>query len=284
MINFHRNERAASLPARLSRSWLLVSAAATEEVIAQALESEADSVLIDLEDGCPADQKDAARERVVAVLNGGAASAWVRINGIESDHWAKDLEALNNAAGLKGVMLAMTEHPDHVTRTAMMLPAGTPVIALIETALGMVNVVRIAKAPGTFRLAFGQGDYRRDTGVSDDPIALAFARSQMVLASRVGGLAGPIDGPSVGKYGSDLIKDCAVTTSHGMTGKLTLDPAQTETINLGLAPSSDEIAWARELLQKSEGDSVPKDGSYLPRLARARKVSSLAKTYGLWRS
>ena len=132
MINFHRNERAASLPARLSRSWLLVSAAATEEVIAQALESEADSVLIDLEDGCPEDQKDAARERVVAVLNGGAASAWVRINGIESDHWAKDLEALNNAAGLKGVMLAMTEHPDHVTRTAMMLPAGTPVIALIE--------------------------------------------------------------------------------------------------------------------------------------------------------
>ncbi len=55
MINFHRNERAASLPARLSRSWLLVSAAATEEVIAQALESEADSVLIDLEDGCPED-------------------------------------------------------------------------------------------------------------------------------------------------------------------------------------------------------------------------------------
>lgn len=283
MIHFHRNERAASLPARLSRSWLLVSAAAAEETIAAALESEADSVIIDLEDGCPEDQKDTARDQVVAMLNGGAA-AWVRINGIESEHWAKDLEALNKAGGLKGVMLAMTEHPDHVTRTAMMLPAGTPVIALIETALGMVNVVRIAKAPGTFRLAFGQGDYRRDTGVSDEPLALAYARSQMVIASRVGGLAGPIDGPSVGKYGADLIKDCAVTTSHGMTGKLTLDPEQAEVINLGLAPSADEIAWARELLQRSEGDSVPKDGSYLPRLARARKVSSLAKTYGLWRS
>lgn len=283
MINFHRNERAASLPARLSRSWLLVSAAASEETLAAALESEADSVIIDLEDGCPEDQKDSARDTTITYLNRGA-SAWVRVNGIETDHWAKDLEALNQAKGLRGVMLAMTEHPDHVTRTAMMLPAGTPVIALIETAQGMVNVVRIAKAPGTFRLAFGQGDYRRDTGVSDDPIALAYARSQMVLASRVGGLAGPIDGPSVGKTGGDLLKDCAVTTSHGMTGKLTLDPAQTETINVGLAPSADEIAWARELLQKTEGASVPKDGSYLPRLARARKVSSLAKTYGLWRS
>lgn len=281
MINFHRNERAASLPARLSRSWLLVSAAASPEEIASALESEADSVIIDLEDGCPVEQKDTARQQVVEMLKGGA-SAWVRINGIESSHWSQDLEALNQAPGLKGVMLAMTEHPDHVTRTAMMLPAGTPVIALIETALGMVNVVRIAKAPGTFRLAFGVGDYRRDTGVSDDRIALAFARSQLVLASRVGGLAGPIDGPSVGKFGGDLLQDCAVTTSHGMTGKLTLDAAQAETINVGLAPSADEIKWARELLQKSEVDSGPQDGSYLPRLARARKVSSLAKTYGLW--
>ena len=281
MINFHRNERAASLPARLSRSWLLVSAAASPEEIASALESEADSVIIDLEDGCPVEQKDTARQQVVEMLKGGA-SAWVRINGIESSHWSQDLEALNQAPGLKGVMLAMTEHPDHVTRTAMMLPAGTPVIALIETALGMVNVVRIAKAPGTFRLAFGVGDYRRDTGVSDDRIALAFARSQLVLASRGGGLAGPIDGPSVGKFGGDLLQDCAVTTSHGMTGKLTLDATQAETINVGLAPSADEIKWARELLQKSEVDSGPQDGSYLPRLARARKVSSLAKTYGLW--
>lgn len=282
MIQFHRNERAASLPARLSRSWLLVSGASSEETIAAALESEADSVIIDLEDGCPPDQKETARQHTVEMLNA-SASAWVRVNGNDSPYWKDDLAALNHAKGLKGVMLAMAEDPDQVTRTAMMLPAGTPVIALIETALGMVNAVAIAKAPGTFRLAFGLGDYRRDTGVSADPLALAYARSQLVIASRVGGLAGPIDGPSMGALGSDLVRDCQVTTNHGMTGKLTLEPAQIETINLALAPSADEIAWAKELLEKTEGDSVPKDGSYLPRLARARKVSDLAKTYGLWR-
>ena len=69
MINFHRNERAASLPARLSRSWLLVSAAASEETIAAALESEADSVIIDLEDGCPEEQKDEAREHTIEMLS-----------------------------------------------------------------------------------------------------------------------------------------------------------------------------------------------------------------------
>ncbi|MFW0109248.1 HpcH/HpaI aldolase/citrate lyase family protein [Rothia sp. P13129] len=283
MPHFHRNERAASLPARLSRSWLLVSAASSEEYIANALESESDSILIDLEDGTPENLKDESREKIVELLNG-EVSTWVRINGMRTEHWKKDVQALSNVKGLRGVMLAETEHPDEVTRTAMMMPAGTPVIALVESALGMVNVVDIARAPGTFRLAFGVGDFRRDTGVSDDPIALSYARSQLVLASRVGGLPGPIDGPSLGKHGGSLMSDCAVTSSHGMTGKLLLDPQQAETINIALAPSEEEIQWAREMLAESTNGAVPKDGSYLPRLARARKVSELAKTYGLWRN
>lgn len=283
MPHFRRNDRAAKFPARLSRSWLLVSAAADEETLAAALESEADSVILDLEDGCPEDQKDACREKVVRLLEE-SVIAWVRINTAGTDHWKKDVRALTGVKGLRGVMLATAEHPDQITRTAMMLAAGTPVIALIESALGIVNAVDIAKAPGTFRLAFGVGDYRRDTGVSADPLALAYARSQLVVASRVGELPGPIDGPSLGKYGNDLMKECSVTNSHDMTGKILLDPRQAETINMALAPSSDEIAWAHEMLQESGGNSVPKDGSYLPRLARARKVSELAKTYGLWRS
>lgn len=68
MPHFRRNDRAAKFPARLSRSWLLVSAAADEETLAAALESEADSVILDLEDGCPEDQKDACREKVVRLL------------------------------------------------------------------------------------------------------------------------------------------------------------------------------------------------------------------------
>lgn len=278
---YHRNERAASLPARLSRSWLLTSAA-NEDSFAPNYESEADSIILDLEDGTPADQKETARARVVEALNDGM-RAWVRINPITSDHWGEDLAALSETQGLRGLVLAETEHPDHITRTAMMSRAGTPVIALIESAVGLVNAVDIAKAPGTFRLAFGTGDFRKDTGISDDPMAMAYARSTLVVASRVGNLPGPIDGPTNGVDQTGLAEACRVTASMGMTGKLTLDPAQTETINRGLAPSEEEIRWARQLLEKSEGGAMPKDGSYLPRLARARKVSKLAQTYGLWR-
>lgn len=277
----YRNQRAAALPARLSRSVLLV-AAGDPSAFSTALASEADSVIFDIEDGLPADQKGQGRANVVEALNQGA-GAWVRINDIHSEHWQADLDALAGASNLRGLMLAKTESPDHITRTAMMMPAGTPVIALIESALGIVNANDIARAPGVFRLAFGVGDYRRDTGASNDPMALAHARSALVVASRVGLLPGPIDGPAPGATGQELAEACRITQSMGMTGKLTLDPAQADAINLGLAPSAEEIAWAKELLEGFEsGSAGAMDGSYLPRLARARKVSELAETYGLW--
>ncbi len=275
-----RNTRAAALPAKLSRSWLLASAA-NEANFAPALASEADSVAFDIEDAVPAEDKAAARERVVDALSNGM-TAWVRVNGIDTEYWADDLAALSKAPGLRGVILAMTEKPEQVTYTAMRLQAGTPVLALIESAAGIENATDIACAPGTFRLAFGIGDFRRDTGASDDPMALAYARSKLVVASRVGRLPGPIDGPAVGAEGQALVDACKVTSSMGMTGKLTLNPAQTDTINKALAPSEDEITWAHDLLDAHAAGAVVGDGSYLPRLARAQKISELADSYGLW--
>ncbi|WP_146360381.1 HpcH/HpaI aldolase/citrate lyase family protein [Arthrobacter yangruifuii] len=275
-----RNSRAAALPAKLSRSWLLASAADGAN-FAPALASEADSVVFDMEDAVPAGGKAEARERVVEALSTGM-TAWVRVNGIETDYWADDLAALSKAPGLRGVMLAMTEKPEQVTHTAMRLQAGTPVLALVESALGIENATAIASAPGTFRLAFGVGDFRRDTGASDDPMALAYARSKLVVASRVGQLPGPIDGPTVGALGEKLLDACKVTQSMGMTGKLCLMPEATDFINQGLSPSDSEITWAHELLEAHAAGAVVGDGSYLPRLARAQKISSLADSYGLW--
>ncbi len=222
MFEFHRNERARQLRPSLSRSWLLVRANSSEEVFEEAFESEADSIIIDLEDGCPPEEKDAAREQVVRMLNSGVV-AWVRINAITTEHWWKDVKALKNVKGLRGVMLATAEHATDIDRTAAELPPGTPIIALIESALGVHHSIEIARAIGTFRLAFGAGDYRRDTGSSATPMALAYVRSQLVIASTLGGLPGPIDGPTLGAYGADLSKACGYANDHGMTGKITPD-------------------------------------------------------------
>lgn len=276
-----RNQRAAALPAKLSRTWLLVNGA-TPEDFAPGLASEADSVIIDLEASVPEEKKDAARGHVVDALDGGM-TAWVRISGIETDDWEKDLDALSGLKGLRGVMLAMAEQPEQVTYTAMRLRAGTPVLALLETALGVENATQVAMAPGTFRLAFGTNDFRKDVGVSDDPTAMAYARSRLVIASRVGKLPGAIDGPPGATDEEQAVIDSSqVTASMGMTGRLCLNRDQVDLINRQLSPSEDELTWAHEMLEAHAAGASVGDGSYLPRLARAQKIADLADSYGLW--
>lgn len=278
-----RNKRALALPARLSRSWLFVNAS-KPELFASGQTSDADSIIFDLEAAVPDDQKDTARANVVSALENGMVG-WVRVNNTWTHHWEEDLDALSGLPGLRGIMLPNTEEPEQVTLTSIRAGVGMPILALIETALGLENATRIASAAGTFRLAFGVNDFRKDTGIGDDPVALAYARSRLVIASRVGGLAGAIDGPSSPGAGKSTVSsDCAWTMKMGMTGKLVLSESQVPYVNNGLAPSEEDRAWAREMLEEAEHADGITDGSYLPRMARAKKIASLADSYGLWKS
>ena len=237
----------------LARSWLLVNGSHVSR-FDQAAQSAADAVVLDVEDSVAPADKAQARENVITWLNerdedGTPHRAWVRINGFGTAWWEDDLLALRDVPGLDGVMLAMTESPEHVTRTAEML-RGTRIVALVETARGVQNLQDIATARSTYRLAFGIGDYRRDTGFGENPMALAYTRSQFTIASRAANLPGPIDGPAVGALGAKLAEATGVTDEFGMTGKLCLMPEQTTTVNEGLSPSLSELSWATEFLQE----------------------------------
>lgn len=278
-----RNKRALALPARLSRSWLFVNAS-KPDLFASGQASDADSIIFDLEAAVPQDQKDAARDNVVSALSNGMVG-WVRVNSTWTDEWEADLDAISGLEGLRGVMLPNTEEPEQVTLTSLRAGVGMPILALIETAVGLEAATRIATAAGTFRLAFGVNDFRKDTGIGSDPMALAYARSRLVIASRVGGLAGAIDGPaSPGAGRSSVSDECSWTMKMGMTGKLVLNEAQVPYVNEGLAPSEEDRVWAREMLEEAEHADGITDGSYLPRLARAKKIADLADSYGLWKS
>ncbi|RAE31980.1 CoA ester lyase, partial [Burkholderia multivorans] len=190
-------------------------------------------------------------------------SSCVRINKMESEFWYDDLAAVATLPGLRGVMLPETERPEQVSYTAMRAKAGLPVIALLESARGVENATKIAEAPGTFRLAFGTNDFRKDTGFSGDPMALAYARSRLTIASRMGGLPGAIDGPSAADASDEQVRaDADVTHQMGMTGKLVLALDQVNALNEAMSPSEDERAWARQMLAAAEGGSEITDGSY----------------------
>ena len=143
--------------------------------------SRADIVVLDIEDAVAPKDKSTARDNVIRWLGEGN-SDWVRVNGFGTPWWADDLEILSRTS-VGGVMLAMVESVDHVTETAKRLP-NVPIVALVETARGLERITEIAATKGTFRLAFGIGDFRRDTGFGDNPTTLAYARSRFTIAAK----------------------------------------------------------------------------------------------------
>ena len=262
----------------LARSWLLVNGAQYDK-FAPAARSRADIVVLDIEDAVAPPGKAAARDNLKRWFDAGN-SDWVRINGFGTQFWADDL-AMLKATSVGGVMLAMVESVDHVTETARLLP-GVPIVALVETARGLERITEIAATKGTFRLAFGIGDFRRDTGFGENPMTLAYARSRFTIAAKAAHLAGAIDGPTVGSSALKLSEATAVSAEFGMTGKICLTPDQCATVNEGLSPSQDEISWAQEFLTEFERDGgVIRNGSDLPRKARAEKILNLARAYGI---
>lgn len=262
----------------LARSWLLVNGAHYERFQAAA-HSRADIVVLDIEDAVAPKDKAAARANVVRWLGDGHAD-WVRVNGFGTEWWAGDLEMLAGTT-VGGVMLAMVESVDHVTETAKRLP-GVPIVALVETARGLERITEIASAKGTFRLAFGIGDFRRDTGFGGDPLTLAYTRSRFTIAAKAAHLPSAIDGPTVGSSALKLSEATAVSAEFGMTGKICLTPEQCLTVNEGLSPSAEEIAWAKEFFVEFERDGGEiRNGSDLPRIARANKILELARAYGI---
>lgn len=262
----------------LARSWLLV-AATRPETFDDAAASHADAVVLDIEDAVDASNKESARADVVRWLSEGG-RAWVRINDAGSDYWADDIEELRAAPGLQGVMLAKTELGGQVMDTFNRLGARVPIVALVESAVGIENASEIARAKGVFRLAFGSGDFRRDTGMSADREAMAYPRARLVIASRVGSLPGPIDGPTVGSSHPVLREQSAITVSMGMTGKLCLSTDQTPVVNEVISPTRTDVEWAHEFLTDFDARGrIVRDGSDLPRLGRARKIMQLAEAF-----
>jgi citrate lyase subunit beta/citryl-CoA lyase len=263
-----------------ARSWQLVNALRTEEFDAAEL-GRADQIILDIEDAVDASRKAEARGYVVDWLRGGG-KAWVRINDVTTDDWAEDLRALAGLEGLRGVMLAKAESPAQVTDTFQRLGGETPVIPLLESALGIEDAVVIARAVGAYRLAFGSGDYRRDTGAENNALAMAYPRTRLVLASRIAGLPGPIDGPTPYSSHAVLREAAADAVAMGMTGKLCLDLEQPAVINESMAPSPSDVAWALEFLAEFEANGrVIRDGSDKPRLGRAEKIRERSEIFGI---
>ena len=96
--------------------------------------------------------------------------------------------------GIMGIVLPKAEHPEQIAQVAASLIDEARVLPILETALGVWNTLALAQIPGVERVAFGAIDFQLDTGITGEHEELLYARSCLILASRVAGILPPVDG------------------------------------------------------------------------------------------
>ena len=254
-------------------SYLFVPATARER-IPKALASAADRVIVDLEDGVAARDKDAARRALFEVEI--VEPSILRINARSSEFFEADLAAALALTWVDAVMIPKVERADDVAAVARRLPESMGVLALVESALGIVNVEEIAAAHPN-RLVFGSADYLADIHAQPSPEVLAYPRSRLVVVSRAFGLPSAVDGPSLALDSDETLRtEAAEARALGLGAKLCIHPAQVGVVNDVFRSSDAERAWAESVLKESVHHSgvFRFDGSMVdePVLLRARQI------------
>ncbi|GAA1977081.1 CoA ester lyase [Amycolatopsis minnesotensis] len=244
---------------------------------AKAAASGADAVLLDLEDAVAPDRKEAARENVRTWLAEGN-EAVVRVNAVGTPWHDDDVAAVAGRA--RAVMLPKAESHGQIEELAHRVPAGTGIVPLLETAIGIVQAVAVCGGPAVVRPAFGSVDLAAQIGVDHRSAeALRHARSALVLAATATGRGAPIDGVTTALDDDALRTDLDHAVTLGFTGKLCIHPDQVRPANAALTPSDREIGWARRVLEVAvDGSVTVADGQMIDRpvVLRARAILARA--------
>jgi citrate lyase subunit beta/citryl-CoA lyase len=215
----------------------------------------ADEVIIDLEDGVAPDEKAAARANIAAEASG---TLGVRINGLGTRWWRDDLAAVA-ASHPDVVVVPKVESTGDIAAVADLLPDGIGIEAQIESALGLVEVERIAAAERLEALVFGPGDFAASLGVPVLRIGAGvwdYALARISVAAHAWGLQA-IDGPYAALRDLGGLRAAAERAlAHGFDGKWVVHPDQLETVNDVFTPSSEEVERARRLLAAADGASL----------------------------
>ncbi len=231
----------------LSVSFLFVPATRPER-LAKAAATGALPVL-DLEDAVAAAEKPSARAALRSLDVSGAV---IRVNAISTPDFEADIAALDRLSPL-AVMLPKAESAGDLARLRVLLPEAIGIMPLVETARGLAALREIAVAPGVSRLAFGTVDLSVDLGIHDESDVMAAFRAELVLTSRLAGIAQPVDGVCT------RIEDDAAMERHarraaacGFGAVLCIHPRQVPVVDRAFAPSDADVARARRVLDAVE--------------------------------
>ncbi|MFC9509787.1 HpcH/HpaI aldolase/citrate lyase family protein [Streptomyces sp. NPDC057002] len=255
------------------------------QVVAKALASGADIVVVDLEDAVAPDRKAYARAATADLLGDlPPIPVHVRVNALDTPWGAPDIAAVSRAPGLCALRLPKITSPTEVVRIAeRAVSPGLPLYALLETALGVEQAYAVATAHPTLRgIALGEADLRADLGVRDDA-GLDWSRSRVIVAARAAGLPPPAQSvhPDVRDL-AGLAASCAHGRALGFLGRAAIHPRQLPVIERAFLPTEGEIEQAETVLKAAatqQGAQALPDGSFVDAavVTAAQRTLSLAR-------
>src|SRR5258708_284455 len=260
----------------------------------------ADAIILDLEDSVAPQSKEAARLQVADAVKAGGfgpREVVVRINGLDTEWWLDDLNAVAHAKP-DAILVPKVSRPDQfndVIERLIDVGAGhdVRVWAMMETPLAMLQAERIAAAaldPETRLTAFvmGTNDLAKDTRARIMPGRAAMLPWLMacVAAARAYGVE-IIDGVYNNLADAEgFAQECAQARDLGFDGKPLIHPSQIDPCNAPFAPAAGEVAQAEKViaafdLPENQGKGVVQlDGRMVERLHAdmARRTVAIAQT------
>lgn len=264
-------------------SWLYVPGDSAKR-IPQAMSSNADCVIIDLEDAVLAHHKDRARAIALDAINKPAQqdrAVQIRMNATTTRWASDDLVMIRRLPQNVGVRIPKVESPETVRVVAREVP-GRALHLLFESALGVERAFELAQADERVAsVGLGEADLKADLGVSSDA-GLQWARSRVVNASVAAGLGPPAMSVYTNVKDLDgLSRSCELGRSMGFLGRAAIHPVQLPSIRDAFTPTPAELEAAREVLSAAahapgngRGAIVMPDGRFVDEavIRQARRV------------
>lgn len=263
-------------------------------MLQKALSTSADEIVVDLEDAVSIDQKDIARDLVVAFLEAAVPDRRiaVRINSVGTPWSHADLIALGGLSRPPAsIVVPKVESAGDIAFVERLLtgvtgrPAGAGIRlqALIESAAGLVALEEIAGSGASLEsLILGYADLSASLGRDPSHGSWDPARERLLWTARAHALRA-VDGPHLDIGVDDAFQaGVRAASSSGYDGKWVIHPAQIETVNTAFSPDAAEVDWAQRVLAaladgKDQGlGAVALDGAMLDEAiaVRARRLLS----------
>ncbi|ELY2735543.1 citrate (pro-3S)-lyase subunit beta [Cronobacter dublinensis] len=250
---------------KLRRSMLFLPGA-NAAMLSTAFIYRPDSIMFDLEDAVALREKDTARLLVFHALQHPMyreIETVVRINPLSTPFGLADLEAAVHA-GVDVIRLPKTDSPDdidelegHLTRIERecgRAPGSTRIMAAIESAVGVINAVAIARSsPRLIGIALAAFDYVMDMQTErGDGTELFYARCAVLHAARAAGIdAFDVVWSDVNDE-AGFLKEVELIRKMGFNGKSLINPRQIDLLHNAYAPTQDEVDYARRVIAAAE--------------------------------